>query len=110
MVYNRSSDFVIAVPGPFWRKVFLQKWVRGKKRPTIEVEAHGEKNQTHLLRNEAQLNCVSLRSQFAHEVAWRAVKGHDERALTGNALDSSPRHRELTACRPKIRRAATSAP
>ena len=105
--WSRSTDFLIVVPGPSWRNVFLQKWASGKKGPTTRRKT---KIQTYQLRNEAQLNSVSLRSQFDHEVAWRAVKGHDERALTGNALDSSPRHRELTACRPKIRRAATSAP
>ena len=37
------------------------------------------KTQTHQLRNEAQLNCVALRSSLHYEVAWRAVKGQDER-------------------------------
>jgi hypothetical protein len=37
------------------------------------------KNRTHQLRNEAQLNCVSLRSSLNYEVAWRPVKGQDER-------------------------------
>ena len=61
------------------------------------------------LRNEAPLYCVALRSSLDYEVAWRAVKGRDERQKTG-ALDSSPRH--LGGCRDvgeKIRRAATSA-
>ena len=40
------------------------------------------KPQTHLLRNEAQLNCVSLRSSLDYEVAWRPVKGQDERPRT----------------------------
>jgi|GEM_PF-6925396 hypothetical protein len=31
------------------------------------------------LRNEAQLNCVSLRSEFDYEVTWETVKGQDER-------------------------------
>ena len=38
------------------------------------------------LRNEAQLNCVSLRSQLDYEVAWRAVKAQDERSLTTTPL------------------------
>jgi hypothetical protein len=42
-----------------------------------------EKPQTHPLRNKPQLNSVSLRSQLDHEVAWKAVKGQDERSLTG---------------------------
>src|SRR5215831_17697313 len=37
------------------------------------------KPQTHQLRNEAQRNCVALRSSLDYEVAWRPVKGHDER-------------------------------
>ena len=41
--------------------------------------AHSEKTQTHQLRNEAPANCVVLRSQLDYEVAWRAVKGQDER-------------------------------
>src|SRR6516164_7937865 len=40
------------------------------------------KPQTHQLRNEAQLNCVALRSLLDYEVAWRAVKGQDERPTT----------------------------
>ena len=50
-----------------------------------------KKPQTLQGRNEDQLNCVALRSQLDYEVAWRAVKGQDERQKTG-ALDSSPRH------------------
>jgi len=38
-----------------------------------------QKNQTHPLRNEAQLNCVALRPRLDYEVAWRALKGQDER-------------------------------
>jgi len=37
------------------------------------------KPKTHQLRNEAQLNCVALRSSLDDEVAWRPVKGRDER-------------------------------
>ena len=37
------------------------------------------KPQTLQLWNEAQLNCVSLRPPLDDEVAWRAVKGRDER-------------------------------
>ena len=54
---------------------------------TIEVD-----EKPNPLRNEAQLNCVSLRSQLKHEVTWGAVKGQDERPLFAGALDSSPRH------------------
>src|SRR5215467_15101184 len=40
------------------------------------------KPQTHPLWNEAQLNCVSLRSSLDYEVAWRPVKGEHERQKT----------------------------
>ena len=92
---SRSTDFVIVVPGPFWRKVFLQKWASCKKGPTTEGNTLEEKNQTqtHQIRNKAQLNCVSLRSSLDYEVAWTAGKGQDERPKHG-ALDSSRRHSE----------------
>ena len=64
----------------------------GKKLVTVETGDHNggavgcgvrffQKNQTktHRLRNQAQLNCVSLRSRFDYEVARNAVKGQDER-------------------------------
>ena len=41
-----------------------------------------KKPQTPQRWNEAQLNCVALRSQLDYEVAWRAVKGRDERQKT----------------------------
>ena len=107
--WSRSSDFVIVVPGPFWRKVFLQKWVSGKKGPTPEADTLEMKNQTHLLRDEAQLNCVALRPPLDYEVAWRAVKGQDERPKTA-PLTALHAHRSQRRCRKKkIRRAATSA-
>jgi hypothetical protein len=33
-------------------------------------------------KDEAQLNCVALRPQLDYEVAWRPVKGQDERQKT----------------------------
>ena len=51
----------------------------GKKAPTTEGSTLEEKNQTRQLRNEAQLNCVSLRSEVDYEVTWGTVKGRDER-------------------------------
>ena len=38
-----------------------------------------KKTQTLQRRNEAQLNCIALRSELDYEVAWTAVKGKDER-------------------------------
>ena len=43
------------------------------------------------LRNEAQLNCVSLRSELDDEVTCGAVQGQDERPF-GGALDSPASH------------------
>ena len=56
-----------------------------------------------------KLNCVSLRPQLDYAVAWRAVKGRDERQKTAplTTLHATP---EITAMsEKKIRRAATSA-
>jgi hypothetical protein len=43
------------------------------------------------LKNEAQLNCISLRSELDCEVSCEAVRGQDERPLRG-ALDSPATH------------------
>ena len=43
------------------------------------AERAGVKAEPTQLRNEAQLNCVSLRSQLDCEVTGGAVKGQDER-------------------------------
>jgi hypothetical protein len=50
-----------------------------------------ERTETTPLWNEAQLNCVALRSELDCEVTYGAVKGQDERPLQG-ALDSPVRH------------------
>jgi hypothetical protein len=42
--------------------------------------------QTYPLRDEAQLNCVSLRPSLDYENGWRAVKGQDERRLSATPL------------------------
>src|SRR5215472_1343066 len=66
-------------------------------------------NPTHQLRNEAQLNCVSLRSSLDDEVAWRPVQGQDERQKTA-PLTALHATREITVMsEKKIWRAATSA-
>jgi len=61
------------------------------RRSLAHDESAREKQTPLTLRNEAQLNCVSLRPEFDCEVTWGAVKGQDERPLRG-ALDSSPSH------------------
>jgi len=63
----------------------------GVRRSLVHDESAREKQTPLTLRNEAQLNCVSLRPEFDCEVTWGAVKGQDERPLRG-ALDSSPSH------------------
>ena len=39
-------------------------------------------NPTPSTKDEAQLNCVALRPPLDYEVAWRPVKGRDERQKT----------------------------
>ena len=67
------------------------------------------KSQTHQLWNEAQLNCVSLRSSLDYEVAWRPVKGQDERPTTAPLTDLHATGRSIVDVERKIWRAATSA-
>src|SRR5258708_39939475 len=73
-------------------------------------EENQEKAKTTPLRNEAQLNCVSLRSELDCAVSCGAVKGQDERPLRG-ALDSPATHHRtsIPTSKNKLRRAATSA-
>src|SRR5580698_2487283 len=49
-----------------------------------------ERAETTPLRNEAQLNCVSLRSQLDCEVTGGAVKGQDERRPSAAPLTAPP--------------------
>ena len=57
------------------RKQALEKRV-GTKSMSLLLGTNGKPNP---LRNEAPLNCVSLRSQLELEVTWEPVKGLDER-------------------------------
>jgi hypothetical protein len=69
-----------------------------------------ERTETTPLWNEAQLNCVALRSQLDCEVTCGAVKGQDERL--GGALDSPASHHRgsmPTSEEKLIKEAATSA-
>src|SRR5215472_3838362 len=63
----------------------------------------------HQLRNEAQLNCVSLRSSLDYGVAWRPVKGQDERPTTAPLTALHATGRSIVDPEEKIWRAATSA-
>jgi hypothetical protein len=53
-----------------------------------EFDAHEalQKIETPQLRNEAQLNCVSLRSALDDEVTWGVVKGQMNVPPTGTPL------------------------
>jgi len=71
-------------------KMMVEKCQSGE----VERGAHEDAQQrteTTPLRNEAQLNCVALRSHLDCEVTCEAVKGQDERSLRG-ALDSPASH------------------
>jgi len=52
----------------------------GEGRMATDERARAKAEPTQL-RNEAQLNCVSLRSELDDEVTCEAVKGQDERQL-----------------------------
>jgi hypothetical protein len=83
----------------------------GTARRSVDAnEQARERAKTTPLRNEAQLNCVALRSQFDCAVTYGAVKGRDERPLRG-ALDSPVSHHRtsMRTSENKLRRAATSA-
>jgi len=53
------------------------------------MRARKEQTQTTPLWNEAQLNCVSLRSRLDGEVTWGLSRVQEERPLRG-ARDSPP--------------------
>src|SRR5213078_64746 len=72
-------------------ETMMMQNARTVRRSVDANEQARERAKTTPLRNEAQLNCVSLRSQLDCEVTYAAVKGQDERPLRG-ALDSSPSH------------------
>ena len=70
-----------------------------------------ERAKTTPLRNEAQLNCVSLRSELDCEVTCGAVKGQDERRPSAAPLTVPASHHRtsMLPSEKKFRRAATSA-
>ena len=73
------------------KKTMMMENARTVRRSVDANEQARERAKTTPLRNEAQLNCVSLRSQLDCEVTCGAVKGQDERPLRG-ALDSPASH------------------
>ena len=60
-----------------------EKMMVENARAVRSIAAHA---QTTPLRNEAQLNCVALRSSLDYGVARRPAKGQDERFLTATPL------------------------
>src|SRR6266446_4890430 len=60
-------------------KTMMMQNSRTVRRSVDADEQARERAKTTPLRNEAQLNCVSLRSQLDCEVTGGAVKGQDER-------------------------------
>ena len=66
-------------------------------------------SETPPLRNEAPLYCVALRSSLDYEVAWRAVKGQDERQKKAPLTALHATWELVATSEKKIRRAATSA-
>src|SRR5262250_231668 len=51
-------------------------------RDALACPRNKKQNPTASTKDEAQLNCVALRPQPDDEVAWRPVKGQDERPKT----------------------------
>jgi hypothetical protein len=99
MFCDRNEKMMMENARAVRRSVDAQEEARERKRA-----------KTTPLRNEAQLNCVSLRSRLDCEVTYGAVKGQDERPLRG-ALDSPVSHHRtsMLTSENKLRRAATSA-
>jgi hypothetical protein len=66
-------------------------------------------NPTPSAKDEAQLNCVALRPPLDYVVAWRPVKGRDERQQTAPLTAPHATRRSVVMSQKKIWRAATSA-
>jgi hypothetical protein len=72
-----------------------------QRRSLAADEGAQEKAKTTPLRNEASLNCVSLRSQLDCEVTCGAVQGQDERRPSAAPLTAPQVTPELYAARKK---------
>ena len=87
----------------FWdrnEKMMLEN-ARTVRRSVDANEQARERAKTTPLRNEAPLNCVSLRSQLDWEVTCGAVKGQDERRPSAAPLTAPQVTPELDAARKK---------
>src|SRR5260370_1673811 len=84
-------------------EMMVEKW----RHKVIETKYGGamrmlkKKRKPLTLRNEAQLNCVSLRSQLDCEVSCGAVKGQDERRPSAAPLTAPQLTPEIYAARKK---------
>ena len=87
----------------------MQKMENAKGGSLAADEGAPEKAEPTPLRNEAPLNCVSLRSQLELEVTWRTVKGLDERPCGTPLTAPHVTPGVLCIAGKTIRRAATSA-
>ena len=67
----------------------------------LPTRGAAEKAEPTQLRNEAPLNCVSLRSQLDDEVTCGPVQGHDERRPSAAPLTAPQVTPELDAARKK---------
>ena len=76
---------------------------------SASVPSAQKQNPTPSTKDEAPLNCVALRPSLDYEVAWRAVKGQDERQKTAPLTALHATGRSLVDVGEKIWRAATSA-
>ena len=107
-----QEDLVRSKPRMFCdrNETMMMENARTVRRSVDANEQARERAKTTPLRNEAQLNCVALRSQLDCEVTYGAVKGQDERPLRGD-LDSPVSHHRtsMLTSENKLRRAATSA-
>ena len=69
------------------------------RRSLAADEGAPKKAEPTQLRNEAPLNCVSLRSELDCEVSCEDVKGQDERRRSAAPLTASPLTPEVYAAR-----------
>jgi hypothetical protein len=89
---DRSTGTVAGAGQGFWQDLVRNGSImfctmtengRGGEAKFDAHQAFPKKPKPTQLRNEAQLNCVSLRSQLDYEVTWGAVRGQDKRPLRG---------------------------
>jgi hypothetical protein len=93
MFWDRNKKMMMENARTVRRSVDANEQARERKRA-----------KTTPLRNEAQLNCVVLRSELDCEVTYGAVKGQDERRPSAAPLTAPQVTPELDAARKKTSR------